>query len=379
MNELEKLAQKQGVLGRFTRFFKERKRILVLGSPGVGKTSLVQTLTKGLENSFKKLDRTEHVVSHELATKNSILHVLDTPGGLARQKAFDQVSGKSIGVINVVSYGYHETSERPPRFKDGIPDPKFLAFKREQEIIELDTWANTLGFRTSLEWVMTVVTKADLWWSFRREVLRHYERGEYAASLPIGKNFHTFVTPHCSVFKKFYGKGFVDSSFDESLRRNLFDGLVMQLISAIEFGDISVSQQPNELRRRAVDILTNVLSKTKRLEVSFKYDYPHLDCRNSFLEIADDYLKTYPSTISGLNTLTSESAGTPLYGQLKKVEEALRPMEDVNESLAKLTEPKTNLCRGEIRDLTSTLSATLEDVVSELKVVRQPLVEVVDR
>lgn len=54
------------------------------------------------------------------------------------------------------------------------------------------------------KWVLTVATKADLWWPERDRVEHYYSEGSYAEALGAFKSVHT-VQPYCSVIEPFYG------------------------------------------------------------------------------------------------------------------------------------------------------------------------------
>ena len=97
--------------------------------------------------------------------------------------------GRSLGVLNVVSYGYHAFS--PPSYRslekiyrDGMTVEAFMAAygadRRDHEVAMLRKVVDGLSAARGDFWMITVVNKQDLWWDRRDEVRRHYETGPYA-------------------------------------------------------------------------------------------------------------------------------------------------------------------------------------------------------
>jgi len=88
---------------------------------------------------------------------------------------------------------------------------------------------------THLSWVITVVTKADLWWGKQSEILRYYSEGDYAALLQQA-GVSSVVAPYSSVFHKFYDKTPLSGEFDDALRKATQGHLVRTLLAAIGKG-----------------------------------------------------------------------------------------------------------------------------------------------
>ncbi|MBU0692917.1 hypothetical protein KKH18_14030, partial [bacterium] len=100
----------------------------------------------------------------------------------------DVESGKIDALLNVVSYGYHEFRE--PRnykahsiFAEGMTKKKFVSDytdkRRNTEIAHLGYICKAIKKAKNNIWMMTVVTKQDLWWREKDRVVNHYEQGEY--------------------------------------------------------------------------------------------------------------------------------------------------------------------------------------------------------
>lgn len=89
----------------------------------------------------------------------------------------DLVQGKSAGVINVVSWGYHSFNELSYKetsyYRDGMSRDEFLdAYITARRQIEIDTineLASRLVDARNKIWMITLVTKQDLWWKSERK------------------------------------------------------------------------------------------------------------------------------------------------------------------------------------------------------------------
>src|SRR5687767_10616866 len=132
------------------------------------------------------VDRTEVAKRHYLNFKNARLTFVDTPGQELRESrrksaVRDVMKEDALGVINLVSFGYHENAAN---LEDAIgPKGKiskeYLETSREKECRAVGEWIHLLGSPDSTSWFMTVVNKADLWWDDRAEVLKYYQSGPY--------------------------------------------------------------------------------------------------------------------------------------------------------------------------------------------------------
>ena len=139
------------------------------------------------------------------------------------------------GVINVVSYGYHEYrigKEEAIEANHQIRED-FLDKHRQVEIDLMKEWNSLLGDRETAHWLITLVTKADLWWDRREQVLTHYEKGDYYQALGDAKDLRPVVLPYSSVFHKFFGEGALSGQFDDRDRVLHKSHVFSQLIAAI--------------------------------------------------------------------------------------------------------------------------------------------------
>jgi hypothetical protein len=162
-------------------------------------------------------------------------HGEDADGALkVREQAIKKGFSQNLkGVINVVSYGYHEGEPPAPAGafdKDGVVSDVFLGNNRQREIDALAEWTTMFAHPKAPSRLMTVVTKADLWWHEKDVVLKHYRSGKYFKSLGPAQNCDHVVVSCSSVFHKFYGKGATDGSFDQEDRGKLRNELLRQLL-----------------------------------------------------------------------------------------------------------------------------------------------------
>lgn len=98
------------------------------------------------------------------------------------------VSGRSLGILNVVSYGYHsftpESYKSLPHYTNGMGVEAFMqvycAHRRDVEVEMLRRIVAGLSAARKDFWMITLVNKQDLWWDRRDEVRAYYETGPYS-------------------------------------------------------------------------------------------------------------------------------------------------------------------------------------------------------
>lgn len=233
-------AHKEGLLEKLVNVFRHKHRVLVLGSTGAGKTNFLKSLVELVPTAIEQMNRTEFAKEHSFSILKQPFRFVDTPGQRVhesrRKRAIREAMGAGIeGVINVVSYGYHEyrIGKSAAIGVDGLPNESFLKEHRQIEQDMLAEWTALLGDEHTIGWVLTVVTKADLWWHQKDEVLNHYTAGPYYAALGDVKKLSPVVKEYCSVLHKFYGAAPLSGVFDEEDRVRTKANLLRQLIAAI--------------------------------------------------------------------------------------------------------------------------------------------------
>lgn len=218
------LAKKQGWLDKLLKRVKGSEHVLMLGSTGTGKSQFLTSLHIELPNAIDEMARTEAMQKAELKHNGAFFDFIDTPGEEAkrakRQAAYaDFVSRDDPGgIINVVSYGYHEYSkgrDLGPLTGYGRPSKRFLEDHRRREIAALNEWIPVVAGRESVRWMATVVSKADLWWEDRSKVVEHYESGPYGQALNSLGWLSPSVVTYSSLRHKFYKTSRLDGTFDD--------------------------------------------------------------------------------------------------------------------------------------------------------------------
>lgn len=213
----------------------KRHQILVLGASGAGKTQLCDSIFDPSAAPRATSDRTTEVLKRKGKAARKSFLLFDTPGekkehqpkrSAALRKA---IQGRLDGIINVTCFGYHERNEADkqwavPEKGPRVATAKFLAACRADELSMLDEWIPLVD-RDACPWVLTVVTKADLWWPDRMNVMSYYESGKYADRLQHLRSIHS-VLPYCATIRPFLGgrtSGEFGDEQKEALRRRLFE------------------------------------------------------------------------------------------------------------------------------------------------------------
>ena len=163
-------------------------RIGVFGLGGTGKTTLGYVLVGVPRRINKSVSVQEFHLSGDLECT-----LLVAPGQgrrieLVWPALFRSVAdGSMTGVVNVVSWGYHSFAGVGFRdhaaYQDGMDEREFLlaysSMRRERELEALRTMTPHLKSAPGDLWMITLVTKQDLWWKDQLKVRDYYETGEY--------------------------------------------------------------------------------------------------------------------------------------------------------------------------------------------------------
>lgn len=213
-------------------WLRKRKKILLTGTLGVGKTLFIDSLSKDIVEPIPRSERTLGIIKTKGRTKHIGYVLIDTPGGRSRlifesEKIKDLILDKRPVVINITSYGYHEydllkkdISKKVFSSTDkNIINKKYLEKHRELEYKRLLEWK--IFFQIiSPSWFITVINKADLWWNDKEECLEYYKKGKYANIFKDLKDSQHICLPYCSIINKFYDiKPHTD--FDETDKNEL--------------------------------------------------------------------------------------------------------------------------------------------------------------
>jgi energy-coupling factor transporter ATP-binding protein EcfA2 len=235
------LAHKQRWHECLVDLFRRKHRVLVLGTSGVGKTNFLNSLNELLPAAIDHLNRTQFPKDYPYRIDGHPFVFVDTPGQAGHQPARIQELQNALkegidGIINVVAYGYHEgpSGTKDVFEENGAVKETYLMERRAAEIGSLAEWTALLGSREVTKWLITLVSKADLWWDQRSMVVDHYREGSYFAALGPATSLNHAVLEYSSVRHRFYGKGLLSGTFDDAERLRLREHLLRQLLSAIE-------------------------------------------------------------------------------------------------------------------------------------------------
>lgn len=240
--ELIGKAQKQGWLDNLVTALRRKPRILVLGATGTGKTAFVESLIDNVPKAIDPMNRTQFVEQYRIKISKEPFIFIDTPGQIRHARRRRQAIKEALnvqngvaGIINVVSFGYHEAStvSRPAINAAGKVAESFLSQQRRVETALLDEWTELLGADSSVQWLITVVTKADLWWKRQEEALEHYRSGDYYRKLGDAQLLKPVVLEYCAVFQKFYSQGLMSGVYQDSDRIRAKAQIIRALLAAI--------------------------------------------------------------------------------------------------------------------------------------------------
>jgi energy-coupling factor transporter ATP-binding protein EcfA2 len=227
-------------LKRLRTKLRRKKRILVLGASGAGKTQFLHSLKERNSPRLNQRQRTTTVHKSYTVIDEYPFLMFDTPGQVldeAKRKTAiaEAIKGRMHGIINVACYGYHEAAEAGGdqaliEKGPGIAKVSFLRERQEVERNLLSEWVPFLDGETT-PWVLTVVSKADLWWPEHAEIQRYYAEGEYAQALGDLATIHS-VVPYCSIIEPYYGSK-TSGRFGETEKTNLRHNLMETILQLI--------------------------------------------------------------------------------------------------------------------------------------------------
>jgi energy-coupling factor transporter ATP-binding protein EcfA2 len=237
---VHKILKSRRVYERVADFLARKKPtdILVLGASGAGKSSFLRSI-QGLDPYIRPEDRTDKKVEVEGKIDKALFRFIDTPGEsqhvVKRQEAILSVyNSKSLGIINVVSYGYHEgTIPRSHALKGSKPSEEYLAECRTKEVDYLAGWTSLLtGRKGPALWLVTVVTKADLWWNPDQQaaILKHYRTGDYFQALGEAQGITHSVRSYSSLNQLFYKTAPMSGFYTDDQRIQDADSLIALLL-----------------------------------------------------------------------------------------------------------------------------------------------------
>ncbi|MFT8518985.1 hypothetical protein [Acetobacter syzygii] len=238
----------------YYRITKGKVRIPIFGSGGVGKSTAAKIIAGSTpDNAYNSY--TESIWTEQVPLNGDIPgELFVAPGQEVRidrhwPDLFKTLScGRAIGLINVVSYGYHSLEinsfKESASWRDGMSIDDFrlqyTADRRDLELKLLEEVVSGLAATTSHVWMVTIINKQDLWYDIQESVLSHYKSGNYAEKLArissrLGsKNFqHEFIPTSLAISNLTTGSGEIiaksTSGFDVNLRNKSLEDLSRKL------------------------------------------------------------------------------------------------------------------------------------------------------
>ncbi|MBY0460174.1 MAG: hypothetical protein K2V38_22895 [Gemmataceae bacterium] len=185
------------------------RSILILGSNGTGKTTLARFLSGQLDWFDNEPDGYQESLGVErfaLADDPGVELVVPPGQDFRRPSTWPELKarlagGAFRGVVLVNAFGYHNFSTRSYTHHQLYAGSKaefwdrYRADRRAEEVRILRELAPHLATSAQKLWLLSVVTKQDLWAGQQAAAEAHYLRGDYAAALdPVagavgGRNF----------------------------------------------------------------------------------------------------------------------------------------------------------------------------------------------
>lgn len=178
--------------------------VSVFGEGGTGKTYLGELLEKGEINPELFSKPYEESLFPENKNLGGPINgaygkIIVPPGQKRRAETwwhneYEELSrGKSTGIINVVSWGYHSFGDPDMKlsykdtkyYKSGMSALTFLkGYTEERRRMELSALKEIVPHLIDADkrkkiWMITLVTKQDIWWKNRNLVRNFYVNGTY--------------------------------------------------------------------------------------------------------------------------------------------------------------------------------------------------------
>ncbi|RIJ24418.1 hypothetical protein D1224_09330 [Henriciella barbarensis] len=219
---------------------KQTSDVLVLGASGTGKSAFLKKII-GDEPFIHRHQRSPDVETESGKLGNCLFRLQTTPGQVDEVHSKNRIgaireaaASKNLGIINVVSFGYHEGLADTKEVFDGAEvRASYLEGRRDLELKLANEWSNFLcGQGGAAKWIITVITKADIWWGTELQpaVMEYYSNGAYVKALGQGANLPHSVLTYSTLNQKFYGVLPLSGQYEDDLRSMDHKRLVATMI-----------------------------------------------------------------------------------------------------------------------------------------------------
>ncbi len=181
----------QRVVDWFTQ--KQERGVLILGAGGVGKTTLASLLSGKLDGR-ELAEYTESVGTEEFTLEeNTKVQIIVPPGQSWRRPSTWDVllervrQGEFRGIVLIGAFGHHaigDFSYKNHKLYDhqrGLEGflTSYVDECRKQEELILKQLCSNVSLCEKPIWLLTLVSKQDLWWDERDKVEAYYSSGKY--------------------------------------------------------------------------------------------------------------------------------------------------------------------------------------------------------
>lgn len=196
--------------------------ILVIGPGGVGKSTFAKIVCGDYDPLLDDLAKyDESLVLETYRLSDPHVEIVVPPGQQHRRETSwtqlerDLAAGRFRGIILLGSHGYHtlgQVSYKTHKLFKGDDEAflnAYLKDRRNEEIAILERLSTHIAASSNPIWLLTLITKQDLWWLERAVVEQFYHAGKYARIIGEienkkgSSNFRHEVLPVSLVISRF--------------------------------------------------------------------------------------------------------------------------------------------------------------------------------